>query len=271
MSAIRPAAVAGMFYPANPALLQSNIESMLAEARITPQAALRQPKALVVPHAGYIYSGPIAAQAYARLIPWRAAIRRVILLGPAHQVALRGIAVPDAEAFATPLGKVRLDTDAAAWALQLPQVVENGAAHAPEHSLEVQLPFLQSVLDDFRVLPLVVGLAEPKAIAEVVNLLWGGAETLIVVSSDLSHYHSYREAQTLDRHTADSILALDAHLDHEQACGAAPLSGLLLAARHRGLVPQLLDLRNSGDTAGERSRVVGYASFAFYEDAAHVH
>jgi AmmeMemoRadiSam system protein B len=271
MNEIRPAAVAGMFYPADAAVLQSDIASMLAGVRMPLETAGLKPKALVVPHAGYIYSGPVAAQAYARLIPWRTAIRRVVLFGPAHRVALRGIALPHALAFATPLGRVRIDADAVALALQRPDVVENAQAHALEHSIEVQLPFLQRVLDDFRLLPLVVGLVDPEGVAEVMDLLWGGDETLIVVSSDLSHFHPYRDAQTLDRATADAILALDARLDHEQACGATPIAGLLRAARRRGLVPELLDLRNSGDTAGDRARVVGYASFAFYAESGRVH
>jgi len=270
MNDTRPAAVAGLFYPGEVSALQTDVASMLAHARVAADAAERQPKALIVPHAGFIYSGPIAAQAYARLVAWRAAIRRVVLFGPAHRVAVRGLALPGVHAFATPLGRIAVDDDASAYALQLPQVVESAQAHALEHSLEVQLPFLQGVLDDFTLVPFVVGMADPKAVAEVIDRLWGGDETLIVISSDLSHFHPYREAQSIDRGTAEAILALDPHVDHEQACGATPVAGLLLAARKRGLTPELLDLRNSGDTAGDRARVVGYAAFAFYEDARHV-
>jgi AmmeMemoRadiSam system protein B len=221
MDALRPAAVAGMFYPGSPASLAGDVRRLLAEASCT---GARLPKALVVPHAGYVYSGGVAAAAYARLARQAQAIRRVVLLGPAHRVAVRGLAVPDAAAFATPLGAVEVDRDAIRAVLALPQVRISAAAHAAEHSLEVQLPFLQALLDDFRIVPLVVG---------------GGS--------------------------AERILALDPVLDHEQACGATPLNGLLVCARRRGLVPELLDLRNSGDTAGDRARVVGYASFAFAE------
>jgi MEMO1 family protein len=188
-----------------------------------------------------------------------------VILGPTHRVAVRGLALPSARAFATPLGEVEVDRKATALALALPQVVESDAAHAQEHSLEVQLPFLQAVLDDFRIVPFAVGAATPDEVADVLERLWGGPETLIVVSSDLSHYHGYADARAIDRGSADGILALAPSLDHEQACGATPINGLLVCARAHGLVPELLDLRNSGDTAGDRSRVVGYASFAFAE------
>jgi AmmeMemoRadiSam system protein B len=222
-----------------------------------------------VPHAGYVYSGPIAAAAYARLAPAAAGIRRVVLLGPAHRVPFRGLALPGADQFATPLGNVPVDAAGAALARRLPQVADNPHAHAAEHSLEVQLPFLQRVLGDFRLVPLVVGAASGESVAEVLDLLWGGPETLIVISSDLSHYHAYGEARTMDRATADAILELAPRLDHDEACGATPVNGLLLAARRRGLVPTLLDLRNSGDTAGDRRQVVGYAAFGFCETGFH--
>jgi AmmeMemoRadiSam system protein B len=234
-----------------------------AAARLPERAA--QPKAVIVPHAGYVYSGAVAGSAYARLAAWRDTIRRVVLFGPTHRVPLRGLAVPSARAFATPLGDIAVDREAVAAALALPGVCESDAAHAFEHSLEVQLPFLQTVLGDFRIVPFAVGEATPKEVATVLRLLWGGPETLIVVSSDLSHYHRYVEACALDRATADAILALSPTLDHEQACGATPINGLLLCARERGMRPELLDLRNSGDTAGDKSRVVGYASFALAE------
>jgi AmmeMemoRadiSam system protein B len=178
-------------------------------------------------------------------------------------VPVRGLAVPGARAFATPLGEVALDAAGIRDACVLPQVVVSDDAHAAEHALEVQLPFLQSVLGTFTLVPLAVGRATPDNVAGVLDVLWGGPETLIVVSSDLSHYHAYADAQRIDRNTADAILALSPNLDHEQACGATPINGLLLCARRRGLQPALLDLRNSGDTAGDRSRVVGYASFTF--------
>jgi AmmeMemoRadiSam system protein B len=265
MNAIRPAAVAGMFYPADPATLQLDVTSMLAA--VPAGAPHRPPKALIAPHAGYIYSGPVAASAYARLSPWRERIRRVVMFGPAHRVAVQGLALPEAEAFSTPLGTVPIDREAAQLALTLPQVGVSARSHELEHSLEVQLPFLIRVLGDFSLLPFAVGYATPREVAETIELLWGGDETLIVISSDLSHYHPYREARDIDRATADAILALDPGLDHEQACGATPIAGLLLCAARHGLTPALLDLRNSGDTAGDRSRVVGYAAFAFYQEA----
>jgi AmmeMemoRadiSam system protein B len=191
----------------------------------------------------------------------------VVLLGPAHRVPIRGLALPAAQHFGTPLGAVEIDEEASAVARRLPQVRDSALAHADEHSLEVQLPFLQRVLGDFELTPLVVGDASGDMIAEVLDALWGGPETLIVVSSDLSHYHPYNEARAIDRETADLILAREPVLDHEQACGATPINGLLLAARRRGLHPTRLDLRNSGDTAGDRRRVVGYAAFGFREMA----
>jgi AmmeMemoRadiSam system protein B len=205
----------------------------------------------------------VAASAYRRLATVRDRIRRVVLLGPVHRVPIRGLALPAASAFATPLGRVAVDPEAAAAALELPQVRVSEAAHALEHSLEVQLPFLQTVLDDFSLVPFAVGDAGADEVAEAIELLWGGAETLVVVSSDLSHYHPYATAQKIDRGTAGAILALESALDHEQACGATPINGFALCARHHGLEPELLDLRNSGDTAGDKSRVVGYAAFAF--------
>ncbi|MFO1303324.1 MAG: AmmeMemoRadiSam system protein B [Burkholderiales bacterium] len=260
MPEVRPAAVAGMFYPGERDRLAAEVRSLVA-AVVPGEAA--PPKAIVVPHAGYVYSGPIAATAYAALAPLRNSIERVVLFGPAHRVAVRGLATTTAASFATPLGQVPIDREAVARALALPQVVASDAVHAHEHALEVQLPFLQTVLRRFSLVPFAVGHATPEEVAEVVDALWGGPETLVVVSSDLSHYHGYAEATRLDRATADAILALTPTLDHEQACGATPVNALLLCARRRGLVPRLLDLRNSGDTAGDRSRVVGYASFAF--------
>ena len=268
MHDIRPAAVAGMFYPGAPAALAANVRACLMEAATRARAGGARPKALIVPHAGYVYSGPIAAAAYARLAAAHATIRRVVLLGPAHRVAIRGLALPSARAFATPLGEVEVDRKAAALALTLPQVVENDSVHALEHALEVQLPFLQAVLDDFRIVPFAVGMATPEDVADVLERLWGGPETLILVSSDLSHYHAYAEARAIDRGSVDGILALSPMLDHEQACGATPINALLACARRHDLVPELLDLRNSGDTAGDKSRVVGYASFAFSEGPA---
>ena len=263
MSGMRPAVVAGKFYPGAPSVLQADVRAFVAEAAARHPDTAVAPKALIVPHAGYVYSGAVAASAYARLAAGRDTIRRVVLFGPTHRVPVRGLALPAARAFATPLGDIEVDRDVVAAALALPCVCESDAAHAFEHSLEVQLPFLQTVLGEFTIVPFAVGDATPQEVADVIRLLWGGPETLIVVSSDLSHYHGYAEARAIDRATADDVLALSPTLDHEQACGATPINGLLLCARERGMQPELLDLRNSGDTAGDKSRVVGYASFAF--------
>jgi MEMO1 family protein len=264
----RPAAVAGMFYPGDRRELAHDVQTMLAGAP-RPDASAPIPKAIIAPHAGYIYSGPIAATVYAMIEPARARITRVVLLGPTHRVAVRGLALPEAQAFATPLGTVEVDQPSVSALQALPQVVTSSAAHAFEHSLEVHLPFLQTALDSFRVVPLAVGVAGAEDVAQVIDLLWGGPETLIVVSSDLSHYLSYREAQAIDRRTADAILDLSTDIDHEQACGATPVTGLTLTARRRGLAPRLEDLRNSGDTAGDKDRVVGYGAFAFFEQHEH--
>lgn len=261
---VRPAAVAGLFYPDDPRRLRDQLTEYLSAAAQDP--ALR-PKALVAPHAGYVYSGPVAARAYALLRPWHAAIRRVVLLGPVHHVWVAGLALPGVDAFVTPLGQVMLDREAMAEVARLPGVEILPAAHAREHSLEVHLPFLQTALADFGLVPLAVGGADAEQVARVLDRLWGGDETLIVVSSDLSHYLPYDLARRIDDATAQAILALDDHLVGEQACGAHPLNGLLRCARRRGLTPHLLDLRNSGDTAGDRQRVVGYGAFAFTEAA----
>ena len=263
MTTIRPAAVAGMFYPGNAEILAQDIDAMLADAESRAPGLV--PKALIVPHAGYIYSGPIAATAYALLKPLAHTIRRVILLGPTHRVAVRGLALPGTDAFATPLGTVYIDQDAVRRIAQLPQVTVSPQAHALEHSLEVHLPFLQTVLPDFTLLPLAVGMASAEEVAEVLEAVWGGPETLIVVSSDLSHYLPYDAAMTTDSNTAKTILSLEQTVTHQQACGGTPINGLVAAARHHGMTPHLIDLRNSGDTAGDKSRVVGYGAFAFTE------
>ncbi|MFZ5524764.1 MAG: AmmeMemoRadiSam system protein B [Pseudomonadota bacterium] len=267
MSAVRPPAVAGMFYPAEPGQLAHEVQQLLAQARTntTRQHDLIA-KALIAPHAGYIYSGAIAATAYTSLLPIAERIRRVVLLGPTHRVAVRGLALPGVDAFDTPLGRIMLDTAAASAIARLPQVTVSAQAHALEHSLEVQLPFLQSVLTDFKLLPLAVGMATAEEVAEVLEAVWGGEETLIVISSDLSHYLPYATAQRVDNETAQSILKLHQPIAHDRACGGTPVSGLIVAAQRHHLVPHLLDLRNSGDTAGTQNQVVGYASFAFTEE-----
>ena len=263
-SSVRAPAVAGTFYPGESRELAQSLAQMLGTAaHDAPGRAV--PKALIAPHAGYIYSGPIAASVYALLAPARRSITRVVLLGPTHRVAVRGLALPGSQAFATPLGTVEIDPAAAEALRNLPQVTVSEQAHALEHSLEVHVPFLQTVLERFTLVPLAVGQASAQEVAEVLDALWGGPETLIVVSSDLSHYLSYRDAQSVDRATAKAILGFATDLSHEQACGATPVTGLTQTARRRGLKPELIDLRNSGDTAGDKSRVVGYGAFAFYE------
>lgn len=259
MQSIRPSAVSGMFYPGNPGVLEHDVRAMLVAAHSVGIS----PKALIVPHAGYVYSGAIAASAYAALKNVASRIRRVILLGPTHRVPVRGLALPGADAFATPLGTVQIDSEATKIIAHLPQVVVSPQAHEQEHSLEVQLPFLQTVLTDFKLLPLAVGMATAEEVAEVLELLWGGDETLIVISSDLSHYLPYDMAKRVDGATVQSVLDLTQGILHEQACGATPINGLLLSALRHHLAPHLLDLRNSGDTAGSRDGVVGYAAFAF--------
>jgi len=265
----RRAAVAGLFYPGERDVLAQTVAKLLASAH--RPATAPAPKAIIAPHAGYIYSGPIAASAYALTAPLRARVKRVVLLGPTHRVAVRGLALPGCRWFETPLGRVNIDEDAISALRGLPQVTTSAAAHAEEHSLEVHLPFLQTLLGDFELVPLAVGYAEPSEVAAVIDALWGGEETLIVVSSDLSHYLDYGEAQRVDRATAQAIVELRTDIDHGCACGATPVTGLALAARRRGLHACLVDLRNSGDTAGAKNRVVGYGAFAFYEGAQNAH
>jgi AmmeMemoRadiSam system protein B/AmmeMemoRadiSam system protein A len=256
----RPPAVAGSFYPSDPDELAAMVDKMLQQARAEGEA----PKAVIAPHAGYIYSGPIAASAYVRVGKAREVIRRVVLLGPAHRVALGGLAVSGASAFRTPLGEVPLDRAAIERLLALPQVTVLDAAHAAEHSLEVQLPFLQRVLGPFSLVPLVVGQATPEQVAEVLEALWGGPETLVVISSDLSHYHDYDTARRLDAATSRAIEALAPEdIGDEGACGRHPIGGLLRLARKLGLKATTIDLRNSGDTAGDKAQVVGYGAYVF--------
>lgn len=259
MQLIRPSSVAGMFYPGEKDVLAHEVRALINSARSNQLT----PKALIVPHAGYIYSGATAACAYAALTGTASKIRRVVLLGPTHRVSVRGLALPGANAFDTPLGRVQIDLSAVKIIENLPQVLVSSQAHAHEHSLEVQLPFLQTVLPDFKLLPLAVGMATAEEVAEVIELLWGGEETLIVISSDLSHYLPYEIARQKDESTVQCVLNESLLTSFDQACGAIPINGMILAARKHNLSVHLLDQRNSGDTAGSKEGVVGYASFAF--------
>jgi len=253
--------VAGMFYPADPATLKQDVDQMLAQATRTVQAP---PKAVIAPHAGYIYSGPVAASAYAQLRPWATQIHRVVLLAPSHRVPFSGLAVPSADSFRTPLGDVPVARAAVQEALALPQVQEFDAAFRGEHALEVQLPFLQEALESFELVPFIVGDAAPEQVAEVLELLWGDEQTLFAVSSDLSHYLDYRSARQRDLRTTQAIEALDpTRVGYHDACSRNPVNGLLLVARNHGLHARTLDLRNSGDTAGPRDQVVGYGAYVF--------
>lgn len=255
---MRQPAVAGSFYPANTEKLEAIISTFLANA---PKRDL-SPKILVVPHAGYIYSGQTAASAYCLLGEQADTIRRVVLLGPAHRTPFQGLALPDCDTFSTPLGSVPLDIQAMQALLGLSQVQIMDDAHTMEHSLEVQVPFLQQCLNDFLLVPLVVGEASPMMVAEALEVIWGGDETLIVISTDLSHYHAYEEARSRDAATIKAIEQLTSNLTGGQACGCYPLNGLLEVARKKGMQVSTLDRCNSGDTGGDKQRVVGYAAFA---------
>jgi len=262
MTQIREPSFAGHFYPDHPGELSTTVQGMLRESQADPGAA---PKAMIVPHAGYVYSGPVAATAYARLQPYRDLYDRVVLLGPCHRVATEGLAASTADAFRTPLGDVPLDREAIKQ-LGHHRVMLSDASHSLEHSLEVQLPFLQLVLGTFSLVPLAVGDTEPETVAEVIDLLWDGPETLVVVSSDLSHCLSYHDAQRRDAATCRAIEGLDAHcISSGDACGSTAVGGLLIAAKRRGMQIATLDLRNSGDTAGGMDHVVGYGSWILME------
>tara|TARA_R110001583_G_scaffold59702_1_gene177534 strand:- start:777 stop:1610 length:834 start_codon:yes stop_codon:yes gene_type:complete len=257
----RSAAVAGIFYPETFEELRQQVDDYLGD---TKSDYAHLPHALVVPHAGYKYSAAIAASAYRIIKPLAERIKRVVILGPAHRVALDGLALADAECFETPLGEVRIDTELARRIDALPQVQYSALAHAQEHSLEVQLPFLQRLIPSFTLLPLVVGRCSAQEVAEVLEKVWGGDDTLVVFSSDLSHYQDYNQAKHIDSLTARQLCRLQGVLNGEQACGSYALNGLIAFSRQHPLHIELLDLRNSGDTAGDKHRVVGYGAFAVY-------
>jgi MEMO1 family protein len=263
-SRTRPPAVAGLFYPENANELRRDVSHYIDTCM--PRAAVAgRLKALIVPHAGYPYSGPVAGCAYRRLREWAAGIRHVVMIGPSHRVPIRGLAVPSVDAFTTPLGNVPVDVVGRERLLELGIAGVSDAAHAREHSLEVQLPFLQVVLDDFDILPVTAGFATVDQVARVIDAAWGGPETLVLISSDLSHYHTWSEARQLDTETTRAIVERRSDVADEQACGACAINGLMQVARRRGLTVELLDQRNSGDTAGDHSRVVGYGAYALHD------
>ena len=260
MTSIRKPAVAGQFYSGNPGELSATVAALLEGAQDQQTPA---PKALIVPHAGYNYSGPVAASAYARLRPYRNQYRRVILVGPCHRTPVHGLALSGADLYRTPMGDVPVDRAAIA-SLDIPNVHISDQCHQTEHSLEVHLPFLQALLGDFSIVPIVVGGATPELVSRVLDALWGGPETLIVISSDLSHFLNYDDARLIDAATCEAIENLDAsQINYEVACGATPVAGLLIAARHRGMQVKTVDLRNSADTAGDTGPVVGYGAWVF--------
>lgn len=262
MIRVRQPEVAGLFYPAEVAKLTAMLEGFF---QVLPSVDYPQPKAIIAPHAGYIYSGMVAAHAYSTLQKFRQLIKRVVLLGPAHRMYFRGIALTAADAFVTPLGEIPLATNVADL-LTHPAVTINEQAYYMEHCLEVQLPFLQTMLENFTILPLLIGDVAPAVVAQVLATVWGDQHTLIVVSSDLSHYLSYDAAKTIDATTSAAILALEPEkLAHNQACGVLPIQGLLYLAKQYNLQATLLTLQNSGDTAGTKDKVVGYGAYYFSE------
>jgi AmmeMemoRadiSam system protein B len=264
----RPPAVAGLFYPGDANELQDTVDQLLEQAATDTAETLPAIRAIIAPHAGYIYSGPVAAAAYRQLSDMKQRIKRVAVLGPSHRVALGGLAVPDSEYFSTPLGRIALDNDTIIRLLHYPQVSRSNLAHSQEHSLEVQLPFLQRLLgNDFRLIPIVVGDASTDDVADIISMLLDdGDDLLVVISSDLSHYHDYTSAQALDDRTSAAIETLqEERIGYEDACGCNPIRGLLHVARQRGWHAHTLDLRNSGDTAGDKSRVVGYGAYVINE------
>lgn len=264
LTPVRTPAVAGSFYPNSRADLGALVDRLLDDAH--PQAEPTAPKAIVVPHAGYVYSGPIAASAFKLFEPISHRIRRIVLVGPAHRVYLEGLAAPGTAALATPLGQVPVDNDVLA---QVPEVIDDPRAHAREHSLEVEVPFLQRVAPNAKIVPILVGHASPEAVGRALERLWDGPETRIVISSDLSHYLPYDVARHADTRTARRICSGGPQpIGPEEACGAGGINGLLWVARKKHLRGEVVDLRSSGDTAGPRDEVVGYGAFAFYEEGA---
>lgn len=266
MNAIRKPAVAGTFYPNDASVLRREVQEHLSTVAVDNTQSV--PKAIIAPHAGYRFSGDVAASAYILLKPAAERITRVVLMGPCHKVAVTGLALSGSDYFETPLGRVEIDKEAEAIVVDMPQVSVFAPTHEQEHSLEVHIPFLQEVLGEFKLVPFVVGETSPAAVAKVLEKLWGGPETTIVISSDLSHFLDYDAAQKIDQRTCNAIEHLDpAKIERNGACGRFPVGGLLHYAKAHGMSVETLDVRNSGDTAGNKDRVVGYGSWAFYEGA----
>ncbi|MCS3903498.1 AmmeMemoRadiSam system protein B [Methylohalomonas lacus] len=261
---VREPAVAGLFYPGTATELRASVERCLAQ--IPGDAATPQAKAIIAPHAGYVFSGTVAARAYAGWRDLGDPISRVVVLGPSHRVYLRGMALPASSAFITPLGRVDIDRELAERVRTMPDVVIDDTPHAAEHSIEVQLPFLQTLFRNFELLPVVVGDARATSVARLLEQVWGGPETRIVISTDLSHYQNYTAANAIDSATSAAIRTLQYEaIGPEQACGCMPLRGLLYYAREHGLRIDELARCNSGDTAGPRDQVVGYAAYALHD------
>ena len=260
MASKRLPAVAGMFYPDKASKLDATVQSLLDNAK----KFQCDPRAVIAPHAGYVYSGPIAASLYASLLEISHRIKKIILLGPSHRMAFHGLALPESDIFVTPLGEIPIDTELAKQISHFPQVSIQEKAHTSEHSLEVQLPFLQKVFSSFTLLPMTVGQTSPEEIAEVLHEIKGGPETLIVVSTDLSHYNNYDTACAMDHATSQAIEELKPEkIKHEDACGRNAINGLLALAKDIGMKARTIDLRNSGDTAGSKDQVVGYGAYIF--------
>lgn len=274
MTIIRPPAVAGTFYPADADLLRSEIDGLIDAALHSgiAQQETATPKAIIVPHAGLMFSGSLAALGFATVRALKDTIKRIVIIGPAHRMAFQGIALARADQFATPLGNMRCDLPALQKALALPHVQMLDDAHTLEHGLEIELPFIQRLFgeqSDIGIVPLLVSRCSPRQVHEVIEKLWGGPETLIVISSDLSHFHDYDTAKKMDNRTRAMIENFDAeNIDTNDACGALPVAGMLMAARNRGMKIKTLGMRNSGDVTGDKSRVVGYGAWAVYDGKA---
>lgn len=265
----RAPAVSGLFYNDSPISLRRQVLEFLAAASSAEDRSATKNselKAVVVPHAGYIYSGPVAAFAYKEIQKEAAHFKKIVLIGPSHHVPFQGVAVPKMNTFATPLGSVSVDLSLKQIALNFSFVIENDEPHRKEHSLEVQLPFLQVALKKFSILPIVIGQASATDLTQLLYKLCTEKDVLIVISSDLSHYLPYNIAQKRDLNTIDHILHFEPEkIEYDDACGRQGIQAFLHYAQSKKLIPILFNYKNSGDTAGDKSQVVGYCSIGFYE------